>query len=157
MKIAAILSLFLCTLAFGKIEPVVTTNHLPVTLKSVKDCVTLVATHSVCRAIQTSPVEYSDAVATYFRELSKVFCDMQKNGNYTPDNLESEVKKLLPPLVTDSYMQATRVAILSIYKLAYEDRLRAEIPPDRWLSQVSLLFCEAIREGLKDAGRSSGN
>lgn len=76
---------------------------------------------------------------------------MQMVGDFTYEGLTNRVIKIMPPLLTDSYCADTKVALVSLYKLVYRDRLRAEMPPGEWLEKASKLFCDSISEGLKAA------
>lgn len=156
--IVLIFGLFLCVIAFGRIEAVkAPIKYQPVTLQSATNMIRFVATEAVCRAIQTAPIEYTDVVAGYFRQIGRVFCNMETTGDFTHSGLVSELEKIPSPLVTDTYGLDVKILLLALYKVVYGDRLRAEIPPARWLSESSQAFCEAIGQGLKDAGRTGVN
>lgn len=144
--------------SLGRIEaPKAPIKHQPVSVQSVKAAVAPIATQALCRAIQTVTPDYTDAVAGYFRQIGNHFCDMQTSGDFSYAGLERALEKIPSPLLTESYVVDVRLALAALYKVHYGDRLRAEIPPDRWLSQLSQVFCEAISEGLKDAGRTGAN
>lgn len=154
----AILGLLLSSVALGRIEmtkpPI---KHQPVKVVDVQQAVKVIGTHVVCRAIQTTREDYIEIMAGYFRQVGTVFCEMQTSGDFSYSAAVTAVEKIPSPLLPDTYALDAKAALLAFYKLAYGDRLRAEIPPDRWLSEISQVFCQAISEGLKDAGKSGVN
>lgn len=147
----------LCTLAFGRIEAPAPVKHQPVKLDVAKQVVQRIGIDAVCRAVQTTPIEYRDSVGEYFRKVGFQFCQMPTSGDFTYSALEKAVNEIPSPLITDTYFLDVKSTLLSLYKLSYADRLRAEIPPNRWLEQISQVFCESISEGLKDAGKAGVN
>lgn len=109
---------------------------------------------SVTRIIRNSP-EHSDEIANYFRSIGNVACKMELTGLFTPEQLLTEIDKVtgplqskVPPLAIT--IKNTAVALFTIF---YAERLRAELPPDKWPAHVAKLLCGAIDGGLKDAGK----
>lgn len=108
--------------------------------------------NAITRAIERKP-SASENVSYYFREMGKVFAGMETNGNFSIEHFISSVDKIAIPLESDSYTQDVKMLIIFLYKLSYEERTRAELPPLEWLSRICSLFRNAINTGLKDSGR----
>lgn len=129
-------------------------KHQPVKVAEVQAAITVIGRNSVCRSIQTTHIDYHESVAGYFRQVGEVFCRMADNGDFTHEGMVRAVNGIPSPLLTDTYALDVKIALMALYKVTYGDRLRAEIPPDRWLAETSKVFCESISEGLKDAGKT---
>lgn len=115
-------------------------------------------TGAVYRSIQAAPnMVEADALAEFYRQVGVIFCEMPKDGNFTYAHFVTRLEKIPSPLLGDDYVLDVRALITSLYKIAYRDRLRAELSPERWLLEHSQLFCDAISAGLKDAGRAGVN
>lgn len=109
---------------------------------------------AIDRAIrEADPPNTGENVYHYFRQFGGIFCAMNTNGNFTPEHLEAQLQQVPSPLVQDNYMiEVTRV-ILSLYRLAYRDRIRAELPAVEWIVKIADTFCETIDRGIKKTGR----
>lgn len=135
----------------GRIEPLRAPRR-PVTIQSATNHVTALIKESVTRAIQTAPFEYEDTVAGYFRQVGNAFCNMATSGDFTHAGISKTVDAIPSPMIVDGYALDVKLMVMALYKVIYGDRLRSEITPDRWLAQMSQVFCGAINEGVKDAG-----
>lgn len=143
----------LAAVSQGRIEPVRAPKR-PVTIQSATNHVTALIKESITRAIQTAPFEYEEAVAHYFRQVGNAFCNMAVSGDFTHAGISKAADDIPSPMIVDGYALDVKIMVLALYKVIYGDRLRSEIPPDRWLAQMSQVFCEAINAGLKDAGQT---
>lgn len=111
--------------------------------------------HAVTRAIQhTGDANTAENVSGYLREVGRVFAGMETNVNFSVEHLNKTISEIPSPLTTqDDYTSETRTFILSLYKLAYYDRVASQDSPVEWLSKVCVLLRNSIDTGLKDAGR----
>lgn len=112
------------------------------------------AVETFCSQTVTSAIlrksQAAESVAFYFREVGKVFAGMGTNANFS-----SEVVERVPtPLEAEPYVFEVRTLIITLYKLAYEDRTRAEHPPIEWLTKVATMFRTSMENGLKNAGQA---
>ena len=97
----------------------------------------------------------TDENADYLRAGGAVFCAASRSGQLDPvfliDALEAATvsrQARVDPLVIDA-----KNLLVALYKINFNDRFRAELPPDKWPKNVADVLCEAIDLGLKDAGR----
>lgn len=123
-----------------------------VKLESVAAAVKPVCSLAVTRSIHNGG-ELSESISIYFREIGHVFCGMATNANFTPEYLTNSIDKIPAPLTRDTYIVDLKTSIVVQYRMAYDDRLRAELPPVEWLLKVANLFCMGINEGLLNSGR----
>jgi len=124
----------------------------PVKTEQVKATLEPIISGGIRRAIQHSP-NHADQIAGYLHSAANVFCSMDTNGNFSVEYLVTELDKIVAPALGDSYIIDLKNAAIALYRVNYAERFRAELPPDRWPRQVASLFCAAINQGLKDAGR----
>jgi hypothetical protein len=125
---------------------------LQIKVDQVKPAIDLICATSVTRAIQRTPAT-AESVSIYFREVGRVFAATETNGNFTAEGIIAGIDKIPSPLDAEQYVVDVRTLIITLYRLAYEERTRAELPPVEWLSRVCMLFRSSINTGLKDAGR----
>lgn len=132
----------------------------PVKTAQVKEALEPVVRIPVRRVIMNSP-QHSKEIALYFRSVGGVFCRMAAEKQFDPTTLTVELQKLLPPKVLENQdVQALidlKVAFEKLYKLYWNDRLRADFPPEGYLVNVCDFFCTSIGNGLKDAGEPGIN
>ena len=105
----------------------------PVKTEQVKAAIEPLVAGGVRRVIANSP-QHADDIASYFRNLGTVFCKMRDSGQFSPDYLVAEADKATAPLQAkvDQYAIDLKNGVLSLYRIFYADRLRAELPPDKW-------------------------
>lgn len=84
----------------------------------------------------------------YIRAIGNIFCQMQTNGNFTPQYLTAEIDRLATPFVHDQLVLILKDTIISIYSINYEDRFKAELAPDKWPMFLAELMCNGISSGL---------
>lgn len=121
-------------------------------IDSIKPAVELVCKSAVTRAIQRKP-ETSEQVSGYFREVGRIFAGMETNANFSAEYLVTAMDQIPPPLDAEQYVYDVKHLLLILYRLAYEDRHKAEVPPVEWMQRVCSLFKHAVSNGLKDAGK----
>lgn len=123
-------------------------------LDQVKPAVELICSQAVTRAIERDP-KTAELVGMHFQLVVRVFAEMATNGNFSAEFVTSEINRLQfpPEIVIDPYVKDVDTLIVTLYRLAYEDRNKAEMPPIEWLTKVSALFRSSINAGLKATGR----
>jgi hypothetical protein len=123
-------------------------------IEQIKPAIEVVCAQAITRAIERKPAT-SENISYYFREMGHIFVAMETNVNYSAIELTTQIDKIAIPLdPSDTYTYDVRTLIITLYRLSYEDRGRADnMPPVEWLNRVCLLFRNAINTGLKDAGR----
>jgi hypothetical protein len=127
----------------------------PATIAELKAALEPIATKGITRTIQsTTPAENTEAVWHYFREVGLVFSGMSTNGNYTSEFVTASINQIPTPLVTTGYLLEIKSILLSLYRMAYTDRMNAELPPSKWLPEVAEAFTASIDLGLKKSGRA---
>lgn len=117
-----------------------------------------IAASGIRRALQNSP-EHAPQIAKYAASFAGVFCTMTLSNSFQPEFLITEVDKFADPelaKIGDGYLIDIKNTAIGLYKVFYGDRFRAEVPPDQWLHLVCEFFCEAITQGLTDAGYPGG-
>lgn len=117
-----------------------------------------VAAGALRRALQNSP-EHAPKLAQYAASVAGVFCTMTLSNSFQPEFLIAEVDKFADPelaKIGDGYLVDIKNTAIGLYKVFYGDRFRAEVPPDQWLHLVCEFFCDAITQGLTDAGYPGG-
>jgi hypothetical protein len=128
----------------------------PAKTQQVKDALEPIVRIPVRRIIMNSP-QHSAEIALYFRSIGGIFCKMAADKQFDPTTLTAALQGLIPPnSLANEDVQALldfKVALEKLYKLYWNDKLRAELPPDGWLVAVCDYFCVAIDNGLKDAGQ----
>lgn len=112
---------------------------------------------AIDRAIRDAdPPNSSENVYHYFRQFGGIFCGMSTNGNFTPEYLVSQIP-VSPlgqdPLVHSSYMLEVKEVIVGLYRIAYRDRIRAELPAVEWIVKIADTFCETVDRGIKKTGK----
>ncbi len=127
----------------------------PVSREQMQAALLPVGAGAVRRAILNSP-EHADATADYARAVSEVFCGMSDTSQFDPtflilalDTATANMQDGVDPLVIDA-----KNALIAIYRIAWADRYRAELPPEGWLKFTADFVCASIRQGLRDAGQS---
>lgn len=129
------------------------TPPVKVKLSDLKVAIEFIAP-AIERAIQQpDPPNAGENTYHYFRQVGGIFCGMDTNGNFTPEYLDEAMLKVPSPLVQDTYMLEITRVITSLYRLAYRDRIRAELPPVEWLSKIAEAFCEIVNRGIMKTGR----
>lgn len=125
----------------------------PVKTEHVKASIQAPVQEVITRIIRNSP-EHSSEIASYFNSFRSVFCKMRDTGRFDSAYLLAEVDRTtmglqsgLDPLVT-----TTKNTIVVLYTLFYSQRTVANLPQDKFMWNVSDLFCNAIGSGLADAG-----
>jgi hypothetical protein len=127
-------------------------------LDSAKAAISPIAAGTVRRILQNSP-EHAPKIAKYVSSFAGVFCTMNLSNSFSPDFLITETDRLFDPdleQIGDGYVLDIKNGVVSIYRLLWGDRLRAEIPPDQWLHKVCEFVCESLNQGLTDAGYPGG-
>ena len=126
----------------------------PVKTAAVKDSIQSPVQEAITRIIRNSP-QHSDQIAGYFRAVGTVFCKMRDTGTFDSTFLLNEVDKATAGLQAglDPLAITAKNTALALYTGFWGMRLRAELPADKFMWNVSDLFCKAIDVGLKDAGK----
>lgn len=128
----------------------------PVKTQNVKDALQAPIERAAARIIVNSP-QHSAEIAKYFAAVGLVFCEMKDSGQFDPTTLLAGLDRALPANVgsdeTFQYLLDFKSAAAALYKQFWNDRFRAELPPDQWPYQVADLFCASIDQALKDAGQ----
>lgn len=124
----------------------------PVKTEQVKAAVEVPLASLVRRAITDNPNKAAE-LGTYFRSLESVFCRMRDTGKFEPSYLISEVDKLTAPLIKDDLAIDAKNLAVSLYRIFYADRNNAQLSAEKWPYHVSDTICNAIKQGLKDAGQ----
>jgi len=129
----------------------------PVQTQQVKDALQPLVRIPVRRIIMNSP-QHSDEIAKYFRATGGVFCNMVIEKQFDPTTMTRLLQAVAVPAngISNSDVQALldfKVALENLYRIYWNDRLRASLPPDGWMAAVSEFFCTAIGNGLIDAGK----
>ena len=128
----------------------------PVKTEDVKAALEVPVVSAIRRTILNSP-QHALEISTYFRSLGKIFCSMEATTNFSPATLMAQADALLSPRLKESYLIEIKDSIVLLYKLNYNKRFTAELPPDQWAYQTSSFFCAAIDRGLKTAGQPGVN
>lgn len=126
--------------------------------KQAKDLIDPIAASGIRRALNNSP-EHAPEIAKYAFSFAGVFCSMAFSNEFRPEFLIAQADKFADPelaKIGDGYLLDIKNGAVGIYKILYGDRFRAEVPPDQWLHLVCEFFCEAINQGLTDAGYPGG-
>jgi hypothetical protein len=106
------------------------------------------------RALEAEPA-HAQEIATYVASVGSLFCQMKATKSFSVDFLVAEADKLTTPHVKDNLLLDIKNGVVAVYRIAWNDRLHAELPEEQWLYQVSAVFCDGITTGLNDA-RSAG-
>lgn len=127
----------------------------PVKTQQLKDALTPVVSGGIRRIILNSP-GHDQELCNYFRAVGSVFCEMSKNGEFSPIILVNAIDSATAELQTgiDPYAVDIKNATVAIYKIYYGDRFRAELPPDKWPKNVCDVICDAIDLALRDLGKT---
>lgn len=125
----------------------------PVKTQQVKDAVTPVVASVVRRVINNSP-QHAEEISRYIRAVGSVFCAASASGQLSPVEvitaLDAATADLQSAGVDDEIIDGKNL-LISLYKINYGDRFKAELPPDKWPKNVADVICESIDRGLKDA------
>lgn len=121
-------------------------------IENIKPAVELVCKAAVTRAIQRKP-ETAENVSGYFREIGRIFAGMETNANFSAEYLVTAMDQIPAPLDAEQYVYDVKHLLMVLYRLAYEDRHKAEGAPAEWMQKVCSLFKHAVSNGLKDAGK----
>lgn len=124
----------------------------PLKIDNIKPAVELVCKAAVTRAILRKP-ETSENVSGYFREIGRIFAGMETNANFSAEYLVAQMEQIPPPLDAEQYVYDVKHLLMILYRLAYDERNKAEGTPAEWMQKVCLLFKNAVSNGLKDAGK----
>ena len=128
----------------------------PIKTQQAKEIVEPILRIGTRRIILNNP---DNAIQTgnYFRYAGGVFCYMKETGQLDPTSITAGLRDLIP----ENYLAKEdvqigldfKVSLEALYRQFYNQRLRAELPPDKWAYHVADLFCNAIDAGLRDAGQ----
>lgn len=121
-------------------------------IDNIKPAVELVCKSAVTRAILRNPGT-SENVSGYFREIGRIFAGMETNANFSSEYLVTAMDQIPAPLDAEQYVYDVKHLLMVLYRLAYEDRHKAEGTPVEWMQKVCALFKHAVSNGLKDAGK----
>ncbi len=128
----------------------------PAKTEQVKALAKGVVTSALTEAYRQFPKD-ADQIALYARAAGGVFCTMSATKEFSPEVLESAIANLVLPQIKNEdtlrYVQLARNALLTSYEIAYSQRFNAELKADDWPLAVCEIFCSAIDQSLKDAGR----
>lgn len=117
-----------------------------VALTNIQSAIKTIVVLDVSTAIQTGAGN-AEPIAYWCKALAESFNSMQTNGNFAV----TELDKVPPPLTVD--LSVLRASIITLYGRAFEYRTRGDLPPLEWLTQVSKVFAESIREGIRQGGK----
>ena len=131
-----------------------TTQFDPVKTEQVKALLEPIGAGAVRRIITNSP-QHSDEIAGYFRAVGSVFCQMSANNDFDPAYLIGAADAATAKFQANVPQEAIDVknALVALYKVNFEGRFRAELPPDKWPKNVADVICVSIDQGLKDSGK----
>lgn len=111
---------------------------------------------SIARRILLNNPKQAAEIGNYMRAVGGVFCDASSSGQLSPDQIitaidgaTANLQNGADPLVIDG-----KNLIITIYRIAYGERFKAELPADQWPKNVADVLCAAIDQGLKDAGQA---
>lgn len=146
--------LMLCFSACMTTDPVTRERvYDQVKTDTVKAALKPVVSGSITAVLLNNPTK-KEEYGAYFRSVGNVFCNMRVSGEFTPSFLIREVERLTlqlqsqaPPLVL-----VAKQSLIGLYEAFYAQKVRAELPPDKWPAHVADLFCDAIDTALKDSG-----
>lgn len=123
----------------------------PVKSAQVTDAFTLIGRETISRIIRNSP-KHRESSGVYFRAIGTVFCRIKETGQFTPDSVLTEIDRVTGPLQqgVDPLLITTKNALWTLFKVFVDQKLTAELPPDRWPAHVSKVACDAIHGALVD-------
>lgn len=124
----------------------------PVRLDQVEAALEPLVAGGARRALKNSP-QHSEEIAEYLRAVGQVFCNMQSSGQFDPEFLVRATDGIVSPMIKDDYVVDVKNAAVAIYKIAWQDRLKVDLPAMQWSGSVCKLVCNSIDRGLKDAGK----
>lgn len=155
--LSALLALTLTACTTTKIDPVTgqpVTAYDPVKTADVKAALEVPVKSVIRRIIKNSP-QHSAEIAAYFRGCGLVLCNMAESGQVDPTSFVAGLERVLPTGLGESAQEAidAKNVLVALYKTYWNDRFRAELPPDQWPYHVADFFCTAIDGALKDAGQ----
>lgn len=125
----------------------------PVKTQQVKDAVQPVLSSAVRRVLENNPTKKAE-IAEYFKAVAAPFCVIGTTGVVDLTLLQASLESItakyqgkVDPLAID-----VKNSALSLFKVYYGDRFKAELPPDAWTRNIADLVCVSVDQGLKDAG-----
>jgi hypothetical protein len=123
----------------------------PVKTEQVRAAIEPIAAGAVRRIVLKDPAK-AEATGNYFRQVGAVFCEMKASGNFSPETLIASLQGIQRP---DNQDIADAIAVMvALYRIQWGNRFKAELPPDKWPYQIASFFCDAIDQGLRDAGQA---
>ena len=126
----------------------------PVKTEQVKAAIEPVLSSVVRRVVNNSP-QHGDEIAGYMRAAGGVFKSAAETGSLGPEQLIAAMDAATAGLQdsVDPEIIDGKNALLSLYRILYGDRFKAELPPDQWPRHVADVIAGGIDQGLKDAGK----
>lgn len=126
----------------------------PVKTEKVKAAIEPIVSSAVRRVVASNP-KHSDEIALYLRAVGGAVCSISDTGEASPETLIAAIDAATVNLQAgvDPEIIDGKNAIIAVYKILYADRFKAELPPDEWPKNVCDVICQAIDQGLKDAGK----
>jgi len=160
-KLIGFLSLALVIFALGcKTTDPLTGNKVydPVKTAKIHEAVKPILQTAVSQIIARNT---NDAVVIsgYFRGVAEVFCQMDRDKQFSPESLAQQVGERLNGVISSLkpdqqlWILTAKNLIVALYGIRFADRNNADIPEDGYLSFLSKLFCQSIDQGLKDSGQ----
>lgn len=124
----------------------------PVKTEKVKAALELPITGGIRRVINNSP-NHSAEIGAYFAAVGRVFCSMQEQKAFDPLYLVGEINAIATPDINDETILDIKDSLISLYRIFYADRFRAELSPEKWPYHVADLMCQSIDTALLNTGQ----
>jgi hypothetical protein len=107
------------------------------------------------RILLAKNVNHRAEILKYLASGRDIFCNMQKNKNFSPAYLIEQANLLGTPelakALNDDYILTAKDLIIALYTINFADKGNVAIPEETWGYQISEVFCESLTEAINES------
>ncbi len=126
----------------------------PVKLQRIKDAIVPNLSTVLLQVLRNSP-QHAVEIGNYARVVGRVFVRIQADKTFAPSVVINALNDATAGLQANVPIEiiAGKNVLVSVYELAFDDKLTVAVPDNGWMVAVSDIVIGVIDQTLKDAGQ----